>query len=127
MPAKYIARAVIDPNNANTAYVAFNGNAIPGKHVWKTTNLSAGTVTWAATDGTGANVIPDVSVNAFVVDPANSSHLYAGTDRGVYYSADGGANWSLYGTGLPDVAVFDLAIQSSFGILRASTHLRGFY
>jgi len=127
MPAKYIARTVIDPNNPNTAYVAFNGNAIAGRHVWKTTNLnSIPAVTWTATDGTGANVIPDVSVNAFVVDPANSSHLYAGTDRGVFYSADGGANWSLYGTGLPDVAVFDLAISSD-GHLRAATHGRGFY
>src|SRR5439155_23976934 len=73
MPSKYIARAVIDPNHPNTAYVVFNGNAIPGKHVWKTTNLSntgTGTVTLTPTDGTGSTVIPDVSVNAFVVDPA---------------------------------------------------------
>src|SRR5438876_1597792 len=39
MTNKYIARADIDPNNTHTAYVVFNGNAIPGKHVWKTTNL----------------------------------------------------------------------------------------
>jgi hypothetical protein len=127
MPAKYIARAVIDPNNANTAYVVFNGNAIAGKHVWKTTNLNntggANAVTWTAIGGTG---IPDVSVNAFVVDRANSSHLYAGTDRGVFKSIDGGSTWSLYGTGLPDVAVFDLAISSD-GHLRAATHGRGFY
>jgi hypothetical protein len=125
MPAKYIARAVIDPNNANTAYVVFNGNAIPGKHVWKTTNLNnlSSTVTWTAIDGTG---IPDVSVNAFVVDPADSTHLYAGTDRGVFNSTDGGATWNLYGTGLPDVAVFDLAISSD-GHVRAATHGRGFY
>ena len=128
MPAKYVARAVIDPNHANTAYVVFNGNAIAGQHVWKTTNLNnaagANAVTWTAIDGTG---IPDISVNAFVVDPANSSHLYAGTDRGVFYSADGGANWNVYGTsGLPDVAVFDLAISSD-GHVRASTHGRGFY
>jgi len=126
MPAKYIARTVIDPNNANTAYVVFNGNAIAGRHVWKTTNLNntgTGTVTWTAIDGTG---IPDVSVNAFVVDPANSTHLYAGTDRGVFYSAISGATWNLYGTGLPDVAVFDLAISSD-GHLRAATHGRGFY
>lgn len=130
MPAKYIARAVIDPNNANTAYVVFNGNAITGQHIWKTTNLNnAGTspVTWTAID-----VIPfaDVSVNAFVVDPADSEHLYAGTDRGVYYSPDGGASWSLYGTGLPDVAVFDLAISPPATVprtLRAATHGRGFY
>src|SRR5207253_7309973 len=126
MPAKYIARAVIDPNNANTAYVVFNGNAIAGRHVWKTTNLNVagtGTVTWTATDGTGANVIPDISVNGFVVDPANSSHLYAGTDRGVFYSADGGANWSLYGTGLPDVAVFDLAIRDRKSTRLNSSHV----
>ena len=129
MPAKYAARAVIDPNNANTAYVVFNGNAIAGKHVWKTTNLNntgVGTVTWTATDGNGGNVIPDVSVNAFVVDPANSSHLYAGTDRGVFSSTNSGNTWSLYGTGLPDVAVFDLAISSD-GHVRAATHGRGFY
>jgi hypothetical protein len=127
MPAKYIARAVVDPNDPNTAYVAFNGNAIQGKHVWKTANLnSAGTgmVTWAAIDGTG---IPDVSVNGFVVDPGCSHHLFAGTDRGVYSSTDGGTNWNRYGTGLPDVAVFDLAIQSSARLLRASTHGRGVY
>ena len=44
-----------------------------------------GTVNWTALDGTG---IPDVSVNAFVVDPAKD-HLYAGTDRGVFNSTDG--------------------------------------
>jgi len=127
MPAKYIARAVIDPNHVNTAYVVFNGNGISGKHVWYKTNLnhtSTGTVTWTPIDGNG---IPDVSVNAFVVDPTDSSHLYAGTDRGVFNSTDGGATWNLYGTGLPDVAVFDLAIQNSARLLRASTHGRGFY
>jgi hypothetical protein len=126
MPAKYLARAVIDPNDPKTAYVVFNGNAILGKHVWKTTNLNktgTGTVKWTAIDGTG---IPDVSVNAFVVDPANSTHIYAGTDRGVFNSTNSGATWSLYGTGLPDVAVFDLAISSD-GHLRAATHGRGFY
>ncbi len=126
MPAKYIARTVIDPGNANTAYVVFNGNAILGKHVWKTTNLNnTGTspVTWTAID---VSPFADVSVNAFVVDPANSSHIYAGTDRGVYNSTDGGVTWGLYGDGLPDVAVFDLAISSD-GHLRAATHGRGFY
>src|SRR5881398_1649386 len=126
MPAKYIARTVIDPNNANTAYVVFNGNAIAGRHVWKTTNLNntgTGTVAWTAIDGTG---IPDVSVNAFVVDRADSTHLYAGTDRGVFLSTDGGTTWNQYGSELPDVAVFDLAISSD-GHLRAATHGRGFY
>ena len=88
------------------------------------TNVSSGN--WTAIDGTGANAIPDISVNAFVIDPANSSHLYAGTDRGVFSSTDGGTSWNLYGTGLPDVAVFDLAISAG-GHLRAATHGRGYY
>jgi ligand-binding sensor domain-containing protein len=100
-----------------------NGSTPTFKHIFKTTNLTLpGTVTWTEMD-TG---IPDVSVNAFVIDPANTSHLYAGTDRGVFYSADGGTTWNLYGIGLPDVAVFDLAISSD-GHLRAATHGRGFY
>ncbi len=127
MPAKYLARAVIDPNSANTAYVVYNGNGSTPtfKHIFKTTNLNnTGTspVTWTEMD-TG---IPDVSVNAFVVDPADSTHLYAGTDRGVFNSTDSGSTWSLFGIGLPDVAVFDLAISSD-GHLRAATHGRGFY
>ncbi len=127
MPATYIARAVIDPNNVNTAYVVFNGNGIAGKHVWKGNLSGFPLVTWAAIDGTAGAVIPDISVNAFVVDPRNSQHLYAGTDRGVYNSTDGGAHWALYGTDLPNVSVFDLAIQNPFRILRAATHGRGFY
>src|SRR5438874_60017 len=127
MPAKYLARAVVDPNNVNTAYVAYNGNGSSPtlKHIFKTTNLNltgTGTVTWTEVD-TG---IPDVSVNAFVVDPADSTHLYAGTDRGVFKSTNAGTSWSLYGAGLPNVAVFDLAISSD-GHLRAATHGRGYY
>jgi hypothetical protein len=127
MPLKYVARAVIDPNNSNTAYVVFNGNAIAGMHVWKGDLSGFPTVTWTAIDGTGSDVIPDISVNAFVIDPSDSKRLYAGTDRGVYRSIDGGTTWSLFGSGLPDVQVFDLAIQNRFGILRAATHGRGVY
>src|SRR5437879_13241221 len=55
MPAKYIGRSVIDPNNANTESVVFNGTAILGKHVWKTTILNTtgkGPATWPAIEVT---------------------------------------------------------------------------
>src|SRR5439155_2325562 len=73
------------------------------------------------------STIPDIPVNAFVVDPANSSILYAGTDIGVYRSTDGGATWSPFSNGLPRVAVFDMAIQNPNRILRIATHGRGMW
>ncbi len=98
IPDKYIARAAIDPNNSNTAYVTLAGFGIT-MHVWKTTNLNASPPTWTNASGSGGTAIPDIPVNAFVIDPTNSNNLFAGTDIGVYNSTDGGANWNPFGTG----------------------------
>lgn len=119
---KYIARAVIDPNNPDTAYVTLDGYGVTTGHVWKTTNLSAATPTWTSM----SSGIPDVPVNGFAVDPLNSNNLYAGTDIGVYNSTDGGNTWNPYGTGLPRVAVFDLKVTAKRTV-RIATHGRGMW
>ncbi|MEO7263635.1 MAG: T9SS type A sorting domain-containing protein [Ferruginibacter sp.] len=121
VPNNFVGRAVIDPNNINTAYVTLCGFAVG--NVWKTTNLNNAAPTWTAAS-TG---IPQVPVNAFVVDPANSNNLYAGTDIGVYASTDGGTSWVPYGVGLPVVAVFDMGIQQVANKLRIATHGRGMW
>jgi len=128
MPIKYVARAVIDPNDSNTAYVTFDGYGVPsGQHVWKNTNLAGGAANWVAA-GSG---IPDVPVNAFAIDPNDSTHLFAGTDIGVYYSSNTGTSWAPLGSGLPRVAVFDMAFVNSATpanrVLRIATHGRGMW
>jgi hypothetical protein len=121
MPAKYVSRAVIDPNNPNTAYVAFSGFGIAGQQIWKTTNLNANPPTWTS----AALGLPDVPFNGFVIDPLNSNMLYAGSDIGVFVSSDGGSTWNPFGTGLPRVAVFDMAFQGPNRLVRIATHGRG--
>lgn len=123
IPARYVARIAIDPTNPNVAYVAMNGYGIPNQHVMKTTNLTAPTPTWT-NSGIG---IPDVPTNGIVIDPAEPSVLYAGTDIGVFRSEDGGANWAPFSNGLPRVAVFEIVFQASKRVLKIATHGRGIY
>jgi subtilisin-like proprotein convertase family protein len=125
-PRRFVSRAVIDPNNANTAYVTFAtycAGVVNCAQVWKTTNLDGAPATWTM----ASSGIPDIPVSAFVVDPRNSNNLFAGTDIGVFNSTDGGATWNPYGTGFPRVAVFELALHAPTGTLRAVTHGRGLW
>ena len=121
---KYCSRIAVDPVDPNKAYVCFGGFGVAaGQHIWKTTNLMSGAPVWAAS-GTG---LPDVPVNAFDIDPANTQRLFAGTDVGMYTSLDGGATWAPYTTGMPVVAVFDMKVQPSSRTLRVATHGRGLW
>src|SRR5204862_3051696 len=126
---KFIGRAMIDPNNKDVAYITLSYFAPAGQGVWKITNLNAaaGASPAATVWQASGNGIPSVPINAFAIDPLNSNNLYAGTDIGVYFSSDAGANWSPLGSGLPRVAVFDLQIQPTSRILRAGTHGRGIW
>lgn len=128
---RIIGEAVIDPNNPNTAYITFGLFGIGGvNHVFKTTNLAGmvnGTVPPAIGWVPSGNGLPDVPVNALVVDPQDSNALFAGTDIGVYRSVDGGNTWTPYSEGLPRVAVFDMEISNVHRSLRLASHGRGIY
>jgi len=57
-----------------------------------------------------SNGLPDVPVerlHADYRDPSGQS-LFAATALGVYFTSDGGTNWTLFGAGLPQVVVTDL-------------------
>jgi hypothetical protein len=116
-----VAGLAIDATDSTgqTAYATVQGFTGGAQHVWKTTNAG---VNW--TDITGN--LPDAPANSVVVDPVNHNVIYVGTDVGVFMTNNGGATWSEYGTGFPNVAVLSLATGPDH-TLRAGTHGRGVF
>jgi photosystem II stability/assembly factor-like uncharacterized protein len=108
---------LVDPTNNLIAYAV--RDRFGGGHVFRTTN---GGVTWADISGD----LPDVPTYTIVLDPRFSpTTLYIGTDSGVYASTDLGAHWVRFQTGLPNVQVTDLKLNTSLNLLAAGTQGRG--
>ncbi len=108
-----------------TAYATFDlhtfGDMRP--YVYKTTDFGR---TWAPVV---ARTSP-VRGYAHVVkeDPVNKDLLFLGTELGLWISLDGGGQWAQYkGSGLPSVAVRDLAIHPRDHDLVIATHGRGIW
>lgn len=60
-------------------------------------------------------------------DLVNPALLFVGTEAGLFCSLDAGAQWAQIHSGIPNVAVRDLAIQPREGDLLVATHGRGIY
>lgn len=67
----------------------------------------------------------DDFVRVIRADPEKRGVLFAGTETGVYYSIDDGANWSRLQSNLPHVPVHDMQIKD--GDIAIATHGRGFW
>jgi hypothetical protein len=118
--ARSVTYIAVDPATSTTAYVTYSGfsgflDALG--HVFKTTD---GGVTFTDISGN----LPNIPVNAIVVDPDIANTLYIATDIGVFVTSNGGTTWSTLATGLPNVAVLALAFDHTTRTLRAGTHGR---
>ena len=83
----------MDPTNSNVIYAGtgegyFNGDAVRGLGIFKTTD---GGDNWTPLASTSTSNF--YYVNDIVISPNNNQHLYAATNTGVWRSLDGGANW----------------------------------
>lgn len=117
-----IADIQVDPHDGtgNTAYVVVEGFGVG--HVWKTSNAGQ---SWADL----TNNLPDAPADSIAVDPDDANILYLGTDIGAFISLDGGANWDILGTNLPNVPVTKIRVFGSNAgsnkMVRVSTYGRG--
>jgi hypothetical protein len=136
LPTRAVTQVAVDPSTATTAYATFSGFGTcatfctgPAGHVFKTVNGTAGAATtWVDISGTTTK-LPDIPVNAIVIDPNDATHntLYVGTDIGGFFTTDGGVNWSPLGaaSSLPNAQILSLTLHNASRTLRAATHGRG--
>lgn len=75
---------------AGTGVAGFTGNGI-----FKSTDRGATWSSLTSTQPTSQNSTTNawLAVNKIQVDPFNSQHIYAGTNKGLKISSDGGASW----------------------------------
>jgi hypothetical protein len=62
-----------------------------------------------------------------IQDPVEPALLFLGTEFGLWFSRDGGGNWTQWTHGFPTVPVRDLTIQKREGDLVIGTHGRAAY
>jgi photosystem II stability/assembly factor-like uncharacterized protein len=113
----------VSPFDAGTAYVAFDAHMLDNRkpYVYKTTDYGR---TWTAiTHG-----LPD-DVPAHVVreDPNQKGLLVLGTDTGLYYSLNSGAEWKPLKADFPTAPVYDLIFVKKSRDLVVATHGRGLF
>jgi photosystem II stability/assembly factor-like uncharacterized protein len=126
---------VIDPAHPNDVFIQMTPgkSGQPRAQVLPTGNTSQGRI-WVTSDGGASwtkldNGIPtNLAVRSLAVDwRSRHSTLYAGTDRGVFFSTDLGTNWAVFGQGLPRTVVHGLQILPRYHMLVAATFGRGVY
>src|SRR5260370_11512141 len=135
VPKGDVTQVAVAASTGTTAYVTFSGfgscnnSAVvcDGKgHVFKTINGTAGAATtWVDISGT-ATKLPDIPVNAIVIDPNDATHntLYVGTDIGGFFTPGGGVNWSPFGaaSSLPHAPVLWFTFHNAFPTPPAAPH-----
>jgi photosystem II stability/assembly factor-like uncharacterized protein len=94
----------------------FSGDFKP--YLFHTTDYGA---SWTSVSG---NLPADVYAHVVRRDLRNPTLYYAGLENGLYVSWDAGKSWYLFGLGLPDVAVYDLALDAHNNSLVLATHGR---
>jgi photosystem II stability/assembly factor-like uncharacterized protein len=95
------------PFDAGAAYVVVDAHKLDDArpYLFKTTDFGR---TWHSLAG---KLPQDVCLHAVRTDPKCDGLLFAGTDRGVAFSTDGGVNWQTLRLNLPTVPVHDLAVK----------------
>ncbi len=119
----YVARLLASQHEAETVYAAFDNHKNADFAPYLLKSADAGK-TWTKIAG---DLPPRGSVSAIAEDHVNPKLLFVGTEFALYFTTDGGTKWHRLRSGLPTIAIKDLAIQRPMNDLVVGTFGRGFY
>jgi len=115
----------ICPSNfdANVVYASFDNRKRDDftPYIFKSTDMGK---TWKSI---ASNLPANGTVHTIAQDHVNPDLLFVGTEFGFYFSNDEGKNWIRIKSGLPTIAVRDIAIQKRENDIVLATFGRGFY
>ena len=119
LPTAWVNSIVVDPTDANHAYVAFSGyrEGDDAANLWQTTD---GGATWQNISGN----LPNAPVWMITYDQARNQ-IYAATSFGAFYLKNGKKNWAALGAGLPNCPILDLKLSADGRTISAGTFGRG--
>ena len=123
LPANlWVSEVLASKHSKDRVYVALNGyrNDDFKSYIYMSNDRGK---SWTSI----ADNIPDSPVNALAEDAENGDLIFAGTDNGLYLSFNGGKQWELFQSGIPNVAIHDLVIQEEARHLLVGTHGRSIY
>jgi len=117
----WTTRVVVSAHDKAIAYVCFSGYPFDDFRslIFRTSDFGK---TWYRISGN----LPEESVNVLAEDSHNRNLLFAGTDRGLYLTVNGGAEWMKFDQ-IPPVPVKDIAIHPRENDLIVATYGRGVY
>jgi hypothetical protein len=123
LPLVYVQDLMPSQHDKKVIYAAFNNhkNGDFKPYLFKSTD---GGKSW---DDIAKDLPERGSVYSIAEDHINPNLLFAGTEFGVFFTLDGGDNWVALKSGLPTIAVRDIAIQERENDLVLGTFGRGFY
>ncbi len=122
LPDRWITRVKTDPFDVNTIYVTVSGFRWDEhySHIFKSVDLGEN---WTAIDSN----LPEIPINAMVLDPDVEGRIFIGTDAGIYMTNNNGTNWEFISSELPNVPVFALEFHYAERKLFVGTYGIGAY
>lgn len=114
--ARYISCIAVDPSNPQRLWVTIS--QIGGELVYRSDDAGK---SWVKCP----SGLPNIPMNAVVVDPANFNRVWVAADVGVYETLDLGSSWSPFSSGLPNALAADLLFHKQDRMLICATRNRG--